>query len=270
MKRFSILVVTAALVAACGGKSSSEGQTGGTAGAGATSSGGVGGSGAVGGTGAVGGGGVSGSAGAAGSGGADTCSADQKSKATLGGPQVGFDALPGTPGGAVVTNVTAKGIELSLGADGSPLLFKWVGPDLTSKFKKGESVGFGEQDQWSYVSGDAWTAVAFRDFGFVAPQEIPPMPNYGPHLSYGVECTFMEGGGACGQPPAAVTLLSVDATTGAGVVSIGQGKTGELVSWQIYNANSAQFPGYSSNDCVLEAGFASVITAVGPSLDTTQ
>ncbi len=228
MRSSLLLVLSTSLVVACGGKSLNDGAGGSGAQAG---SGGVGATAGSGGAGATAGsGGVGATAGSGGSAG-NECSADLKAKATLGGPDVGFGALPGSPNGAVVMNVSPSAIELSLGPGGSPLLFKWAGPDLSGKFKKGEYVGFGEQNGWSYVSGDAWTAVAYRDFGFVAPESIPEIPYYGPHLSYAPECTFMESSGACGQPPSAVTLLAVEATTGAGVVSIGQGQTGELVGW---------------------------------------
>ncbi|MCA9593413.1 MAG: hypothetical protein KC776_08880 [Myxococcales bacterium] len=265
MRHALLLVFSTSMLMACGGKSSSDGGGGSGAQAG---SGGVGATGGSGGVGATGGSGATGGMAGAGGSAGNECSAELKQNATLGGPEVGFDSLPGSNESGIIQNVSSSALEISFGTVSTLLVFKWVGPDLSDKFTKGEGVGFGEQNGWSYVAGSAWVAAARRDFGFVA-QSIPDLPYYpAPQLSYGTECTFKEGGGGCGQPGGTISLLSVDASTGAGVVSAGQGQTIDLLGWQIHNANSAQYPGYGSENCVVEAGFASVITAVGPALDT--
>ena len=63
-------------------------------------------------------------------------------------------------------------------------------------------------------------------------------------------------------------LPAAELVEAAGDGALTQGVTIDLLGWQIHNANSAQYPGYGSENCVVEAGFASVITAVGPALDT--
>lgn len=251
----------------CGGSSTSDSSSGGAGGsAGAGASGGTAGAGGVGGTGASGGsGGSSGSGGSAGS--ANECSAELRQQASLSGPPIGFDGSSTGPGSAVVAAAHADGLELTLGPGGGILKFRWVGPDLSSRFAVGEMVQIGNQQGWDFVAGDAHTAAAWREYGFVAPVEIPDVPYYGPKLSLAPQCTFLEGGGGCGQPPGTVTVLAVEATTGAAPVLIRHGDSGELVGWSITNVNNVQYPGYSSEDCVVEAGFAGTITALGPALD---
>ncbi len=253
-------------LSACGGKSSSDGSSG----SGGTSLGGSGGTslGGSGGTSLGGSGGTS--LGGSGGVGGDECTAELQKQATLDGPPVGFDALPGTPGPFVVAAVLPNEIQLSVSGDTSTFSFSWVGPDLTGKFTKGETVSIGNQEGWDFVSGSTHTAAARRDFGFVAPSQIPDIPLYGPHLDYAPQCSFLEGGGACGQPPAPVTILALEATTGAGALTIALGDTQSLVDWDITNVNNVQFPGYGGEDCVLEAAFTGIITAVGPALDTAQ
>jgi len=289
---FGTVVLSACALAACGGSTTigNAGGSGGTAGSAGSSSGGS--AGTVGGcncaagyscqivsgsytcvpdpgTGGSGGmagaGGSAGTAGAAGTGGAPAteCSAALQAGATLGGTQVGFGSISPS-GNAKVVQVAADSLELA--SSSASLKFKWVGPDLTGHFSQGEPVVVGRKDGWDYVAGLSSLAVTRSDFGFVAPQQIPPIPMLaGPHLAYGTECTFKESTGGCGQPPGTVKLLTVDATTGAGVVPAGQGETSKIIDWQIHNDGSAQYPGYGSKSCVVEAGFASVITALGPS-----
>lgn len=290
---FGALMLSGSVFVACGGSttigSTDTGGSGGTAGSAGSSSGGSGGavggcncasgyhckvvggsytcvpdSGTGGSGGMAGAGGSGGIAGAGGSGGATgECSAALKAGATLSGAQVGFGSS--TPSGdAKVVQVSSDSLELASAS--ASLKFQWVGPDLTGRFSQGESVVVGRKDGWDYVAGLSSLAAARRDFGFVAPQQIPPIPMLaGPHLAYGTECTFQEGQGGCSQPPGTVKLLTIDATTGAGVVSAGQKKTVKIIDWQIHNDGSAQYPGYGDGSCVVEAGFASVITALGPS-----
>ncbi len=287
---FGALVISGCSLLACGGSTTiGNTDTGGSAG---TSSGGSGGTvggcncaagyhcqivsgsytcvpdpgtGGSGGTaGTAGAGGTAGTAGAGGSAGTTSeCSAALKAGAQLGGTPVGFGS--GTPSGsAKVAQVSADSLQLS--TPSTSFEFKWVGPDLTGRFTQGEPVVIGRQDGWDYVGGLSSLAAARSDFGFVAPQEIPPIPMLaGPHLAYGTECTFTEASGGCAQPPGTVSLLTVDATTGAGIVSAGQKKTIQFMDWQIHNDGSAQYPGYGSSSCVAEAGFASVVTVLGPS-----
>ncbi len=287
---FGALVLSACSLLACGGTTINGSNTGGSGGTGATSSGGTGGTGGtVGGctcssgyhcqivsgsyqcvadpsTGGAGGSaGTAGAAGAGGSGGTTSeCSAALEAGATPDGAEVGFGSSdPGS--NAAVAKVSVNALLLKNNS-GVAVQFKWVGPDLTGHFTQGEPVVVGRKDGWDYVGGLSTLAVARSDFGFVAPQEIPPIPMAaGPQLTYGTQCTFTEASGGCGQPPGTVKLLTVDATTGAGIVSAGQNKTIQFMAWQIHNDRSAQYPGYSSNNCVVEAGFASVITALGPS-----
>jgi hypothetical protein len=246
---------------ACGGTSITDGNTGGDGSGGAT----TGGSGGA----TTGGSGGASTGGSGGVGGLE-CSPEIQQKASLGGPPVGFDALPGAPGPVLVVSALPDSLELNAGPDGGTFSFHWVGSDLGQKFSKGEMVSIGNSDGWDYVMGNAYTAVARHDYGFVAPDQIPDMPGYGPHLGYAPQCSFKEQSGACNQPPAAVTVLALEATTGAGVVDIAFGATETFMGWEIDNANNVQFPGYSGNDCVLEAGFAGIITALGPALDMAQ
>lgn len=257
--RSACCFVLSAVVVACGGQSTSDGSGGSSGSGGAT-----GGSG-----GALGGSGGTSVGGAGGAGGVE-CSAELQAKATLGGYAVGFEALPGVPGPVMVASALADELVLSPGPGGGTFSFKWFGPDLSKKFANGEMVSVGSQDGWDYVAGDAHTAVARRDLGFVAPQQIPAMPYYGPHLGYAAQCSYHEGAGACGQPPASVSVFALEATTGAGALTIAFQDTETFMGWEITNVNNVQFPGYSSDDCVLEAGFSGVITAVGPALDKAQ
>jgi hypothetical protein len=280
---FGALLLSACSLAACGGSTTignvDTGGSGGTAGSGG-SAGTVGGCNCATGyhcqivsgsytcvpdPGTGGSGGTAGAAGAGGSGGttATECSADLKAGATLGGAQVGFGSSSPS-GNAKVAQVAADSLELT--SSSTSLKFNWVGPALTGHFSQGEPVEIGRQDGWDYVAGLSSVAAARRDYGFVAPPEIPPIPMLaGPHLAYGTECTFKEAQGGCGQAPGTVKLLTVDATTGAGIVSAGQRETVKIIDWQIHNDSSTQYPGYGSSSCVAEAGFASVIAALGPS-----
>lgn len=265
------IVGLAGVLSACGGQSTSDGSAGSggaaTGGSGGTAVGGSGGT-SVGGTAGTSVGGSGGTS-VGGSGGVE-CDATIQQKASLGGPPVGFEALPGAPGPVLVTEVLPNELKLNPGPGGGTFSFKWAGPDLTKKFAQGQMVSVGSQDGWDYVSGDANTAVARRDDGFVAPTEIPDMPNYGPHMGYANQCSFVEATGGCGQPPAAVTVLALEATTGAGVVTIPASATETFMSWEITNVNNIQFPGYGSENCDVEAAFVGIITAVSPSMDMAQ
>jgi hypothetical protein len=267
LTRTAGIAALAAALTACGGQSVNDGNA----------SGGTSATGGSGGTTATGGSGGTTATGGASTGGASTggasgveCNGDIQQKATLGGPNVGFDALPGTPGPVLVANVLPNSLELNPGPDGGTFEFSWAGPDLTKKFKPGEMVSVGSADGWDFVMGDAYTAVARRDYGFVAPSQIPDMPGYGPHLEYVPQCSFLEAAGGCGQPPASVTVLALGATTGAGIVMIPFSATETFMGWEITNVNNVQFPGYGSSNCDVEAGFAGIITAVGLSLDMAE
>jgi len=271
LARTAWVAALAATLTACGGQSVNDGNASGGSG-GTTATGGSGGITATGGAstgGASTGGASTGGASTGGASGVE-CSGDIQQKANLGGPNVGFDALPGTPGPVLVASVLPGALELSPGTDSSTFEFAWVGPDLTKKFKPGEMVSIGSSEGWDYVMGDSYTAVARRDYGFVAPSQIPDMPGYGPHLEYIPQCSFLEAAGGCGQPPSNVTVLALGATTGAGVVTIPFSATETFMGWEITNVNNVQFPGYGSNNCDVEAGFAGIITAVGLSLDMAE
>jgi hypothetical protein len=174
-------------------------------------------------------------------------------------PHVGFDAAPQNGSSEAITAVTPTSIEFA------NRTFEWVGPDLTSRFTVGENVTIGVEGNWHYVAGGSYTAEAYTDFGFVK-QDIPPLPYYGPKLTYAPQCTFPTGNG-CGTEPGTGTVYQVEATTGAGALVILVGETKSLVGWDVTNIGNGQYPGSSSNECRVEAAFSGVITALGAALD---
>jgi hypothetical protein len=189
-----------------------------------------------------------------GTGGTDECA----SIATLDPTEVGFETPPEL-GQKTVIGVTPTSLETTAGT------LLWSGPDLTAKFAVGESVMVGLKDGWHYVEGVSNVAATYRDFGFVTELDIPDPPPAGPSLVYATQCTFEESPGGCGGPPGTGQVYAIEATTGAGPVVIQVGETKSLVGWEITNVGNGQYPGYGSEDCIVEAAFAGSITALGPS-----
>lgn len=236
------MMMLAALLPACGGDVT-EG------------SGGSGGSG-----GAVGNGGAGGSGGGTG----DECTPDLKALASLNAPPLGFASTPSGPGTAVVAAVDPAGLDLTLGAGGSVLRFDWLGPDLTAHFQVGETVSIGIGTGWHYVTGATAGLATIVDFSFVPPATLPELPGNGPAIGFATQCTWVESGGGCGQPPATAAVLALEATWNGQTTTVPYDGTGEAGPWQIHNAGAVALPGYGSNDCAVEAAYQAAVTSLGP------
>lgn len=251
MRRTSLLICW--FLCACGGESSNDTGNGGTS-SGGTSSGGT----SSGGTSSGGASSGGTSSGGTSSGGTAGSTSECESLATLNPTQVGFATTPQL-GQHTVLSVAPTSLETSGGT------LAWVGPDLTTKFSVGESVVVATQDGWDYVEGQTNVACAYYDFGFVTELDIPDPPPVGPSLVYATQCTFEESPGGCGRPPGTGQVYAVEATTGGGPLVIQVGETKSLVGWEITNVGNGQYPGYGSEDCIVEAAFTGAITALGPS-----
>lgn len=207
-------------------------------------------------------GGSAGSAGAPGTGGAggdagtpsSTCADAQEKALPTVTAQVGFSQPVGNLPSASVSAVTANSLTLntSLGT----VTFRWAGPSLNTVFQPGDSVTAGQENGWDYVANQRAIAAARADFGTVGDGVLPPMPIIaGPQLTRRVECSVELDCGAL------MSILEIDATTGAGVVRIGVGQTTKFIGWQIHNENGMRF---SPQGCA-QAPNESVVTALGPS-----
>lgn len=237
------LVAMIAALAGCGGNAV-EGQGG---------SGGSGGSGGAGG--GSGGGGATGPA----------CSEAQKTAALEPAPSLGFQGAIGAPKLVVLSEVTATSMKLSVGPDAPLITFEWEGPPLTDLFTNGDSATAGQTEDWHFVAGDKVVAV-YDATGLAAPPSaINAVPmSSSPALSYITSCVFPDEKGYCGLPARDVESLGVQMDADGASVIAGSGETQSVGDWTLHNAVSVAFPGYSSNDCVAEAGLTSSFTVTGP------
>lgn len=189
-------------------------------------------------------------------GGSSSCGVDES--ASLGGA-IGFRgaSLDATPRAATVTGVEANRLELEV--DGEPVQFHWPGPSIADVAAVGDEVrvfrenGFDALDA-AGVGLRAWSSFGFTGFDVVgAPQAIPD----GPSVTLVEGCTFREASGGCGQPPGTVTVydLAVDGET------IAAGERAEGDGYTVFHHGAAQFPGYGSDMCVVEAGFGAKVAA---------
>jgi hypothetical protein len=238
--------MAAALLTACGSDISQDGSGS----ASASGAGGAGSSSSAGGSGG-------------GAGGSDeACSPELKDAATLNGPDVGFNGDPSGPGTAAVQAIDPDGIDLSLGP-GAPLLrFRWIGPDLGAAFTKGEIVKIGVSAGWHLVTGEKARAATITEESFVSPELLPEIPDGGPAIGFSTQCSFQEASGACGSPPSEVEMLALEAASAGAASSIPHGATASVGAWQIHNAIAVQYPGYGDQDCILEAAYLAVVTAL--------
>lgn len=194
-------------------------------------------------------------------GGDSTCRAGEA--ATLGGA-LGFarGGVDETPRTGTITGVTADGVDVEVG--GSTLHFTWRGPSIADDFTVGAEAtvyrvdGFDALDSPSGPGGGVGLR-AMNAFGFTGSGVVGvalPIPD-GPTVSLVEGCTFREASGGCGQPAGTVTVydLDVDGTP------IAAGEQVETDDALVLHHGAAQFPGYGSDMCVVEAGFGAKVAA---------
>lgn len=186
-----------------------------------------------------------------------TCTPAQRARALLDGPNLGAAGLSGAgPWSGTIAGVDESGVDLAL-ADGTSVRFAWTGTSLAG-LSAGMHATLRHDPYWTVLETDAVALHAMRVFRFVGSGivGVPHVIAGAPLLTLVEACWFPEHGTACGEPTTGPVVV-YDLDVGGTRLAADESTSG--IGYEVHFGGSAQFPGYDTEECIVEAAFAAWI-----------
>ncbi|MEC7524398.1 MAG: hypothetical protein VYE22_31240 [Myxococcota bacterium] len=174
----------------------------------------------------------------------------------VGGPSGA--ALGASPSGegpwdATISGVDETGVELGL-SDGELIRFQWEGTSL-DELSPGQAATLRREERWTVLEAGGVSLWALQAYGFVGGDLIGASlaVEGGPGSMFLTEdCTLRDGtGGGCGEPPRLAQIYALDVEGDR----LRAGESRRADGYEVWFGGAAQYPGYGSDMCVVEAAF---------------